>query len=190
MAGDRYLDDTYVVELEDVTLTVTPTSEANSAESGGRRVDGADTLTQPEASLLTATEGKIRGKFTPRFSVDDSAINEFNTYQYLVEAYIDSDNYIAIRLDTSVPALELVRCQGGVEETDAYRYAIVGDWNSQVEKTVELWWGWFGAAAVVDTSNRCWIPGATEFDSDFVDPVWWGSDHNGRYQYDGVIENP
>jgi hypothetical protein len=44
--GDRFLDDIYMFALDDVSLTVTPASEANSAETDGLRVDGRDTCTQ------------------------------------------------------------------------------------------------------------------------------------------------
>ena len=39
-SGTRFLDDVYIVLLDDVSLTITPTSLLNSAENGGLRVDG------------------------------------------------------------------------------------------------------------------------------------------------------
>jgi hypothetical protein len=45
-AGNAYVDDLYAFLLDDVSLTVTPASEANSAETTGLRVDGRDTCTQ------------------------------------------------------------------------------------------------------------------------------------------------
>lgn len=63
----RYIDDKYIILLDDVSLTATPASEANSTEDGGIRVDGRDTCTQPiPAGKLGATSGKIRFNWTPR----------------------------------------------------------------------------------------------------------------------------
>ena len=44
-------DDFYLFALDGVSLTVTPASEANSAEAWGLRVDGRDTLTQSISGL-------------------------------------------------------------------------------------------------------------------------------------------
>jgi hypothetical protein len=57
-----YVDDVSVVALTAMTLAATPASAANSAESGGLRVDGYDTLTQPiPAGKLKASSGYILG---------------------------------------------------------------------------------------------------------------------------------
>jgi hypothetical protein len=66
-AGDRFLDDIYIFELDDVSLTVTPASEANSAESGGLRVDGFDFCFQTiPAGYFTETNGHAKFKWRPR----------------------------------------------------------------------------------------------------------------------------
>lgn len=66
-AGDRFLDDFYAILLDDVTLTATPATLANSLEGTGIRVDGGDRLTMPwNPALLRATKGVIQWNFTPR----------------------------------------------------------------------------------------------------------------------------
>ena len=45
-AANCLVDDISIIELDDVSLTVTPASAANSAEGGGIRVGGLDTVTQ------------------------------------------------------------------------------------------------------------------------------------------------
>ncbi|MBE0574034.1 hypothetical protein IH575_03965, partial [Candidatus Dojkabacteria bacterium] len=65
-----YFDDAYAFALDDVSLTATPASLANSQESGGIRVDGYDKLTQP-VTKLKATSGSIKFKWTPRHSAAD-----------------------------------------------------------------------------------------------------------------------
>jgi hypothetical protein len=53
--------------LDNVSLTATPATSANSTETSGIRVDGTDTLTQPITGLST-TNGVIKFKFTPRMN--------------------------------------------------------------------------------------------------------------------------
>ena len=60
-------DDNFLVELDDVTLTVTAAVEAESLESNGLRVDGRDTLTQT-IDTITSSSGDIRWAYTPRHS--------------------------------------------------------------------------------------------------------------------------
>ena len=76
-----YADDLYNILLSDVSLTVTPATEANSLETSGLRVDGTDTLTQP-LDTLTTTSGNIQFKFTPRHKSTDSALLYGNQYEY------------------------------------------------------------------------------------------------------------
>ncbi|MEI6327441.1 MAG: DNRLRE domain-containing protein [Candidatus Roizmanbacteria bacterium] len=65
--GTAYTDDMFLVNLSDVTLTLTPASLANSTEASGVRVDGYDTYTQTVNSI-SSTAGDISFVFTPRHS--------------------------------------------------------------------------------------------------------------------------
>lgn len=66
-----YVDDVYAFELTGISLTATPTTEGDSLETTGLRVDGKDTLSQPITGLST-TSGTIRFKITPRHSASVS----------------------------------------------------------------------------------------------------------------------
>lgn len=89
-----YVDDGYRYLLDDVSLTVTPASEANSGETTGLRVDGADTLTQT-ISQLGNKAGTIEFKFTPRHSW--SVANKFgSTYPTIAHIRGDSSNQIMV----------------------------------------------------------------------------------------------
>jgi hypothetical protein len=66
-AGATYCDDAYALLLDDVSLTVTPASAANSIESGGIRVDGMDWVTQPiPVGQLFRETGWLRVRYIPR----------------------------------------------------------------------------------------------------------------------------
>lgn len=92
----RYLDDAYAFELDDVSLTVTPASQANSVESGGLRVDGRDQCSQPiPAGILSATSGHIRFKYRPRHSSANARVFG-NTAAEIMRAYLNINNQIIV----------------------------------------------------------------------------------------------
>ncbi len=91
-----YVDDIYLIELDDVSLTCTPASEANSTEPDGLRVDGYDNAPQviPAGSIF-ATEGWIRWNVTPRHDILE--IDDFgNSFPYYGQGWGDATNYINI----------------------------------------------------------------------------------------------
>jgi len=125
-AGDPpvkyYFDDMYIVQTDDVSLTVTPTSLTNSTESTGLRIDGYDTAIST-VSNLTTTAGTIKFQYTPRHSAADS--NKFtqsgtvNDDVYLGEWYGDSDDYIKLYWD-SANTLLLKYSMAGVGGSGTY----------------------------------------------------------------------
>jgi hypothetical protein len=69
--GNRYADDFFVILMNDVSLTVTPASEANSLEGTGLRIDGHDDVTQPDTlNILRQTYGAIGVFVTPRHDIN------------------------------------------------------------------------------------------------------------------------
>src|SRR3989344_6494500 len=71
--GNRFVDDVYQFQLTDVSLTVTPASEANSTENTDEiRVDGRDTYVQSSASSIGTTSGFVSFNFRPRHAGADS----------------------------------------------------------------------------------------------------------------------
>ena len=82
-----YIDDAYAIALDDVSLTATPASLANSQESGGIRVDGNDSLTQPiPAGKLKATSGKVKASVIMRHSLAD-VVKFGNLYSAILAIY-------------------------------------------------------------------------------------------------------
>lgn len=93
--GARYIDDVWAVALDDVSITATPASEANSAETSGLRVDGRDACTQP-ITEITLTEGSIKFNWTPRHDAADALDFLEATDVYIAEFFGDANDYIAL----------------------------------------------------------------------------------------------
>jgi len=89
-----YSDDVYAFSLNNVDLTVTPASEANSTETSGLRVEGNDTLTQPITGI-SDQNGIIRFKYTPRHNGAD-ATKFGNNNPYIIDLKGDDNNYIRL----------------------------------------------------------------------------------------------
>ncbi|MEI6462589.1 MAG: LamG-like jellyroll fold domain-containing protein [bacterium] len=85
-------DDVFAFPLNDISLTITPASLANSTETSGVRVDGTDTLTQT-VSNLTATSGVVKFKYTPRHNSSDM-LKYGNSTPYIIDLYGNATNYI------------------------------------------------------------------------------------------------
>jgi hypothetical protein len=92
--GIRYTDDFYAIALDDVTLTVTPASQANSLEGTGIRVDGLDRLTQPIINMKL-NKGVARFPYTPRHSAATVALFG-NATPVICHLYADANNYILL----------------------------------------------------------------------------------------------
>jgi len=89
-----YLDDVYSFGLNNISLTVTAATSANSTEPSGHRVDGLDTLTQ-SISNISGSSGNIRVVYTPRHSAADIAKFDVAT-PYVFHAYNNTNDYIAL----------------------------------------------------------------------------------------------
>ena len=94
--ADGLLDDIYAFKLDDVSLTVTPASAANSVESGGLRVDGRDKLEQDITNRLKRTSGEIRWRSRPRHAPANLVAFVETANAYLIQAYGDATNYISV----------------------------------------------------------------------------------------------
>jgi len=93
--GDRFSDDIYMFTLNDITLTITPASEANSLEGTGIRVDGYDSCTQlVQAGELLPNAGEIRWAWTPRHS--DVLAVAFDATAWVMRTDGGVNNYIDV----------------------------------------------------------------------------------------------
>jgi hypothetical protein len=117
---NRYIDDAYVILMDDVTLTCTPTSAANSVESGGLRVDGWDTCTQPiPANRMFAIFGWSRVRGILRH--DDADVLKFgNATPTVCEWWGDANNYIYIDWSAANTLRLTFRAAGGAVNTGTW----------------------------------------------------------------------
>ena len=102
--GNRFVDDVYQFQLTDVSLTVTPASEANSTENTDEiRVDGRDTYVQSSASSIGTTSGFVSFNFRPRHAGADSVKFAETTSDdaYVISFNGDADDYIKVYWDSA-----------------------------------------------------------------------------------------
>ncbi|MGY5874093.1 MAG: hypothetical protein RTV72_17725 [Candidatus Thorarchaeota archaeon] len=93
-AANCLVDDISIIELDDVSITATAASAANSAEESGIRVDGLDTLPQAiPVGSLEATRGEVQAGWIPRHDAAD-AVKFGNATAYICDYYGDANNYI------------------------------------------------------------------------------------------------
>ncbi len=150
-----YTDDYYCVELDNVSLTVTPASEANSLEAGGIRVDGRDTVTQPVTALL-ADIGGIRCNARPRHEAGD--VQDFGQgSEVIFDAFEDANNYIRLYRTNNLVTLGYNASGGGFTSAN---WNDTGAWDEDVDVAVEVRYGAFGAILYIDGVERINIPGS------------------------------
>lgn len=110
--GSGYVDDVYAFGLNGVSLTVTPASLANSTETTGVRVDGADVHTETPVGM-TKYDGSIRFNFTPRHNFNiGSSFGVANPV--IMTAYADANNYIKLH-KSAATTLQLIGLFGGTQ---------------------------------------------------------------------------
>jgi hypothetical protein len=129
LAQVRYLDDAFMLALDDVSLTVTPASAANSVESGGIRVDGLDLAIQPiPAGRLFAQSGWIRWRWIPRHDI--AKWWNFGNYPRLIHVMGDANNLFLLDQFPGVTSIRLrAMCNGIISAGvtwDATGYFVAG----------------------------------------------------------------
>lgn len=184
--GVRYVDDAYLFLLDPVTLTITPASEANSAESGGIRVDGDDALTQPVLNRLKARSGHIVWRGRLRHAPANLVAFWEGAEVTLVDAFGAAANYARVRA-TVLNTVDTRFDDGGGVQT--VNWAAAGAWAADDELFLELYWrGHFMQLSVAG------IPVATiNQPVDFaVLPtlLYWGLLNSGGTNIDTVIKEP
>jgi len=185
IAGDGFSDDFYALELDDVTLTVTPASEANSAEDTGIRVDGLDSLTVPAtAHKMKARSGGLKWRATPRHSLA-LAQGFGQASEYLLDLTEDANNYLRLVRTTNTLTLA-VNQNGAGEVTDTDATA----WAADTEVLLEVVNAGSHIYARRDGVTVLDITGLTGFAADFTAAAYFGSEDTPDLQFDGVISSP
>ena len=182
----RYVDDISIAGGDPVTLTVTPASEANSAESHGIRVDGFDALTQPVLNRLKARSGHIVWRGLLRHAPANLVAFWEGAEVTLLDAFGAAANYARVRA-TVLNTVDTRFDDGGGVQT--VNWAAAGAWAANDELFLELYWrGHFMQLAIAG------IPVATiNQPVDFaVLPtlLYWGLLNSGGTNADLVIKEP
>jgi len=180
--GTFYSDDLYLVNLSDVALTVTASNAADSTESSGLRVDGADTLTQAITGWTTAS-GSAKFKFTPRHSF--SVADKFGFSQPVIASAAASTNndYLKLYKQSS----SVLRLEGKFNGT-----TVSADWSNptlNAGTTYQIEMGYsqnYGLWLSVDGVERARATGVVPF-GEVPTTMYFGSDGQGSNQYDGTV---
>ncbi|MEI6462086.1 MAG: LamG-like jellyroll fold domain-containing protein [bacterium] len=185
-ATDGYADDMYYFTLDNISLTVTPASQANSGESTGLRVDGGDTLTQAVSSMST-TSGSIKFKFTPRHSAAN-AIKFADGVPPRILYISDGTANNEIHLYFSVAnVLTLKYVMNGVSNTATYDANAVGDFAAGATYVIGVRYSGGGNMIVsvngVDRITATSIPASF---SSALTTAYLGSYMGGIRQIDGT----
>lgn len=176
-----YIDDVYLFNLPDVSLTVTPSSEANSLETTGLRVDGLDTLSQPLTGI-TDSSGTIKFRITPRHSWSTAA--SFGVANPVIAVlYGDGDDYIKIKY---VDATTL-RVESYFNNT-----SVNADWanptlNAGTGYSFELSYTAGGNLSLKVSGTEVAVASGVVAFSTTPTIIYYGSDDTGANQYDCTV---
>ena len=182
-----YGDDFYAISLDAVSLTVTPASEANSAESGGIRVDGRDNLTQPiPVARLKFNKGWIRFKVRPRHAPAELIDFLETTNSYFAYMFGDANNYISL-YGSAANQITLGFNAGGAGFVSA-NWACAAAWTADQEMIWEIRYNAASMWLVVDEVTVVTVVAPVAFGL-IPTIAYWGG-WVGVRQGDAVFLNP
>ncbi len=185
-AHEAYSDDFYNFQLSDVSLTVTPAIEANSLETSGLRVDGADTLTQTIDSLTT-TSGNIQFKFTPRHSWS-TATSFGNTSPVIATFYNSANDYLKLYYQ-SATILRLTGVFNGTTVTADTSGAPT--LNAGTTYAIKITYAQNGNLVLyIDGVSSATASMSTNVFGTAPTTAYFGSDNTGANQYDLTVSAP
>ncbi len=180
-AANFLVDDVSVIVLDDVSITVTPASEANSTEDGGIRVDGLDTALSAPVTV-TASKGKLNFYITKRHAAADVAkLGETTPYE--LHWYEDANNYLYIYWSAANTLDVKYNAQGAGEQTG--QVDMTGAWAAGARKLVTLEWGGSSCKLDIDSVNKITIAQPASFTA-MTANFYFGSDKDGVNQSDSV----
>lgn len=183
--GLRYVDDIYLFQLDAVSLTVTPASEANSAEGAGIRVDGKDFLTTTvPVGRIGANQGDVRFGYTPRHG-DTEALLFGSDPAMIALLQGDANNWLQLRW-TVADTLQLsFNANGAGAQLDTW--ATGGSaFTPGTTYTFRIRWTGGAMRLYVDGTLRITITAATGFVWPNPTTLYWGSTTGALQQSDAV----
>jgi hypothetical protein len=169
--------------LDDVSLTITPANLANSAESGGLRVDGRDLCSQPiPAGTFTATSGWIKFKYIPRH--DEVDVVDFgNPASYILRIYFDATHFIDL-WHSLASRVDLAFNDGGGVHTANWAPATLA---AGTEYEFEIQYNTGEMTLRIDGVTRITITTPINF-ANIPTIIYWGADQTGALQVDAVFK--
>jgi hypothetical protein len=183
-----YLDDIYAFELDPVSLTVTPTTEANSTENTDElRIDGRDTYIELAESNLTTTRGFLSFDYRPRHSaakaVSFAETNSDDAYIFSLAG--DADDYVTVFWD-SANTVKMAYSIGGVTASGTWDATDAIAANSQYTLTTRYTGGGDMILSVDGTPQIMLSSIPASFD-EAPDDAYMGSDTSGANQGDATF---
>jgi hypothetical protein len=180
------IDDVSIIELDDVSLTVTPTSEANSIETAGLRVDGLDQATVDITGELKATEGKVRFDWTPRHG--DGDFNKFGNESLIIDILKSGNDRIAVYAQSN-DQLRAYTTVNGAAQSDTWDAAGI---TAGTTYLVEIEYGGTTITISFDGTIRLTMTyaGGVDFGLDIPDTAYIGTDGSNVEQGDAAFGAP
>ena len=170
--------------LDNITLTATPASAANSAESGGLRIDGYDSLTQPIARIFP-TIGDIRFTYRPRHA--DPIVASLGNATPYVCRLMGVANYIDLYW-SAASTLTLAYNDGVVRFTNWATGGAI--FTPDTSYAMRITYSGAGMRLYIDGILRITVAIAPNFTGDLPVIAYWGSDDAGAQQNDIVLIAP
>lgn len=182
-----YVDDVAVYELDDISITATPASQANSAETTGLRIDGLDDCQQTMTNQKSR-KGIIKWKWTPRH--DDADWVKFgNTPAYIAWFSAPVSNYILVRL-TAANTMEM-EVEDGAATNNTWN---TGGGVIVAGTTYDMRLEYNGTVArlYVDNVLRITVTpaGGFDFGADLLQTAYWGSEPTPSLEGDATFAAP
>ena len=185
-----FVDDVYIIRLIDVSLTVTPASEANSTENTDEiRVDGRDTYVESGASSIGTGSGFVSFNWRPRHSAADAVKFAETTSDdaYVISFNGDADDYIRVYWD-SANTLRMSYSMAGTTGTSTWD--ATGAIAANTEYAVSLTYTGGGSMVLnIGSADRITLSGIPAAFGIAPNTVYFGSDTSGGNQGDATFSS-
>ena len=186
MGGVTYIDDAYLFELDDVSLSVTPASKTNSQEHGGIQIGGRDRCISSLSGVLSKTRGKLRFKIYFRHDAADCMKFKTVSYPYIFQCQGSGANYFYLRW-TAANTMQLLYNDGGGNHSD--NWPASGEVVADTEYLFEIVYIPNRFVLKVDGVEKAVITEPVDFAS-IPYQFYAGSNSNYAFQSDVVILAP
>lgn len=190
--SERYADDIYFIALNDVSLTVTPASLANSTENGDEiRVDGRDTYTASsgEATSIGTSTGYVSFNYRPRHSAADMVKFAETTSDdaYVMSLAGDGDDYVNLYWD-SANTLKMEYSMNGTTASSTWDATSAIAANTEYDLALS-YTGGSTMTLAVDGTTRITLSSIPSTFGTAPNTVYFGSNSSGANQGDATFSD-